>query len=98
MNVTLENFEEVSGARQCGHPRDPSGAGTAFASFDGQQARIVELRFFGGFSIEEAAETLGSGTPRSSVSEHGAGLGSAMHSGKLISHPSDFLKRALHTA
>ena len=29
--------------------------------FDEQQARIVELRFFGGLSIEEAAETLGVG-------------------------------------
>ncbi len=28
------------------------------ARFDEQQARIVELRFFGGLSIEEAAETL----------------------------------------
>jgi RNA polymerase sigma factor (TIGR02999 family) len=31
------------------------------ARFDEQQARIVELRFFGGLSIEEAAETLGVG-------------------------------------
>lgn len=31
------------------------------ASFDEQQARIVELRFFGGLSINEAAETLGVG-------------------------------------
>jgi RNA polymerase sigma factor (TIGR02999 family) len=29
--------------------------------FDAQQARIVELRFFGGLSIEEAAKTLGVG-------------------------------------
>jgi len=28
------------------------------ARFDELQARIVELRFFGGLSIEEAAETL----------------------------------------
>lgn len=31
------------------------------ASFDAQQARIVELRFFGGLSIEETAEALGIG-------------------------------------
>ena len=31
------------------------------AAFDEQQARIVELRFFGGLSIEEAAEALGVG-------------------------------------
>ena len=31
------------------------------ARFDEQQARIVELRFFGGLSIEETAETLGVG-------------------------------------
>jgi len=29
------------------------------AKFDAQQARIVELRFFGGLSIEEVAEVLG---------------------------------------
>jgi len=29
------------------------------AELDGQQARIVELRFFGGLSIEETAEVLG---------------------------------------
>ena len=31
------------------------------AAFDPQQARVVELRFFGGLSIEEAAEELGVG-------------------------------------
>jgi RNA polymerase sigma factor (TIGR02999 family) len=31
------------------------------AAFDDQQARIVELRFFGGLSIAEAAEVLGVG-------------------------------------
>jgi RNA polymerase sigma factor (TIGR02999 family) len=31
------------------------------ATFDEQQARIVELRFFGGLSIQEAAETMGIG-------------------------------------
>ena len=31
----------------------------ALATLDPQQARIVELRFFGGLSVEETAETLG---------------------------------------
>ena len=31
------------------------------AAFDEQRARVVELRFFGGLSIEEAAEALGVG-------------------------------------
>ena len=31
---------------------------TALARLDPQQARIVELRFFGGQSVEEVAETL----------------------------------------
>jgi len=31
-------------------------------ALDPRQARIVELRFFGGLSIEEAAEALGSST------------------------------------
>ena len=30
-----------------------------FAAIDARQARLVELRFFGGLSVEEAAETLG---------------------------------------
>ena len=32
---------------------------TNLSKLDAQQARIVELRFFGGFSIEEASELLG---------------------------------------
>ena len=34
----------------------------ALAEFDLQKSRIVELRFFGGLSIEETAEVLGIGT------------------------------------
>ena len=34
----------------------------ALAEFDPQKSRIVELRFFGGLSIEETAEVLGIGT------------------------------------
>jgi RNA polymerase sigma factor (TIGR02999 family) len=32
---------------------------TRLAEFDPQQAQLVELRFFGGLSIEESAEVLG---------------------------------------
>lgn len=32
---------------------------TRLAAFDAQKARIVELRFFGGFSVEETARALG---------------------------------------
>jgi DNA-directed RNA polymerase specialized sigma24 family protein len=32
---------------------------TRLAEFDPQQAHLVELRFFGGLSIEESAEVLG---------------------------------------
>jgi RNA polymerase sigma factor (TIGR02999 family) len=35
------------------------GALTALAAFDPRKARVVELRFFGGMSEEEAAEALG---------------------------------------
>jgi RNA polymerase sigma factor (TIGR02999 family) len=34
----------------------------ALAAFDAQKARVVELRFFGGLSIEETASVLGVGT------------------------------------
>lgn len=36
---------------------------TRLAEFDPQQARLVELRFFGGLSIEETAAALGISTP-----------------------------------
>ena len=29
------------------------------AAFDGQQSRVVELRYFGGLTIEETAEVMG---------------------------------------
>jgi RNA polymerase sigma factor (sigma-70 family) len=32
---------------------------TALAQFDARQSQIVELRFFGGLTIEETAEALG---------------------------------------
>ena len=33
---------------------------TALAAFDERKAKIIELRFFGGFSLEETAQALGS--------------------------------------
>jgi RNA polymerase sigma-70 factor (ECF subfamily) len=35
---------------------------TALAAFDERKAKVIELRFFGGFSIEETAQTLGIST------------------------------------
>jgi|SRR5512138_2626263 RNA polymerase sigma factor (TIGR02999 family) len=58
--LALSHAEEVSGTAEV----DLLGVHEALerlASFDAQQARIVELRFFGGLSIEEAAEALGVG-------------------------------------
>ena len=60
LNVTLDHFKEVSGAPD-GDILAIHQALERLAIFDEQQARIVELRFFGGLSIEEAAETLGVG-------------------------------------
>lgn len=60
VNVTLENFEDVASTLDV----DILAVHEALerlASFDPQQARIVELRFFGGLSIDEAAEILGVG-------------------------------------
>jgi RNA polymerase sigma factor (TIGR02999 family) len=58
--VTLSHPDEVAGAPEA----DVLAVHEALerlAAFDEQQARVVELRFFGGLSIEEAAEALGVG-------------------------------------
>ena len=58
--VTLGHADEVSGTPEV----DILAVHEALerlAAFDAQQARIVELRFFGGLSIDEAAEALGVG-------------------------------------
>jgi RNA polymerase sigma factor (TIGR02999 family) len=58
--VTLGHADEVAGAPEV----DILAVHEALerlAAFDAQQARIVELRFFGGLSIEETAEALGVG-------------------------------------
>lgn len=58
--VTLDHYEDVADNPEV----DILAVHEALqrlARFDEQQARIVELRFFGGLSIEETAETLGVG-------------------------------------
>jgi RNA polymerase sigma factor (TIGR02999 family) len=60
VKVTLEHFEDVTNTLDV----DILAVHEALerlAGFDPQQARIVELRFFGGLSIDEAAEALGVG-------------------------------------
>jgi len=60
VNVTLSHFDEVAATPDV----DILAVHEALeqlTTFDTQQARIVELRFFGGLSIEEAAEILGVG-------------------------------------
>ncbi len=36
---------------------------TALAAFDGRKCRVIELRYFGGLSVEETAEALGVSVP-----------------------------------
>ena len=52
---------------------------TALAAFDARKSQIVELRFFGGLSVEETAEVLNVSPPRSSVSRPLAPSSSATH-------------------
>ena len=57
-NLTLDDAHEV----MKGRPVDLlilDDALTALARLDSQQSRVVELRFFGGLSIEETAEAMG---------------------------------------
>ncbi len=60
VTVTLDHYDEVADTPDV----DILAVHEALerlATFDEQQARIVELRFFGGLSIQEAAETMGIG-------------------------------------
>ena len=47
---------------EAAHLLDLDGALTDLAGFDARAARVVECRFFGGFSVEETAEALGVGS------------------------------------
>jgi len=58
LKVELEAAMLLPGARDVDVVRLDD-ALTALAEFDPQQGRIVELRFFGGLSIEETAEVIG---------------------------------------
>jgi RNA polymerase sigma factor (TIGR02999 family) len=57
-NRTLEDFHAVTNGRPV-DLLDLDRALTALSKLDPKQARIVEMRFFGGLSIEESAEALG---------------------------------------
>ena len=56
-NCTVEDFHAVANGRPV-DLLDLDRALTALSRLDSVQARIVELRFFGGLSIEEAADAL----------------------------------------
>lgn len=58
--VSLAHADEIAGSPVV-DILDVHEALERLAAFDSQQARVVELRFFGGLSIEEAAEALGVG-------------------------------------
>jgi RNA polymerase sigma factor (sigma-70 family) len=55
---TLEDIHAIAEGRPV-DLLDLDRALTALSKLDPEQARIVELRFFGGLLIEEAAEALG---------------------------------------
>ena len=57
MKVTLDEAADVSTERAA-EMVALDDALTALAEFDPRKSQIVELRFFGGLSIEEAAEAL----------------------------------------
>jgi RNA polymerase sigma factor (TIGR02999 family) len=57
-NCTLEDSHAVANGRPV-DLLDLDRALTALSKLDPDQARIVEMRFFGGLSIEESAEALG---------------------------------------
>jgi RNA polymerase sigma factor (TIGR02999 family) len=60
VQVTLD--DRLLGAASAGEPADLIAldvALTKLAALDAQQARLVELRYFGGLSVDETAEALG---------------------------------------
>jgi RNA polymerase sigma factor (TIGR02999 family) len=61
IKVSLDDVLEISD-EQMGGMLELDEALTALERLDPQKSRIVELRFFGGLSIEETAEALGVGT------------------------------------
>lgn len=55
--LDLDNFPDV-GFDRCRELIALDDALTALAHIDGRKARVIELRFFGGMSVEETAEVL----------------------------------------
>jgi RNA polymerase sigma-70 factor, ECF subfamily len=59
--ISIEDTVSFAPAR--GHDiEDLDDALSALAAFDERKAKVIELRFFGGFSIEETAQALGIST------------------------------------
>ena len=56
--VEIEVAEISSGAEQSAEVLEVDEALTRLGEFDPQQARVVELRYFGGLTVEETAEAL----------------------------------------
>lgn len=61
MKISLDDILEISDERAADLIALDE-ALKALAEFDQQKARVVELRYFGGLSIEETAEVMGVGT------------------------------------
>lgn len=61
LKLPLERIEEPAAAPV--DLLDLDAALSELAAADARKARVVELRFFGGLSVEETAETLGVSTP-----------------------------------
>jgi RNA polymerase sigma factor (TIGR02999 family) len=62
LKVSLDELIELPAERATSEMLALDEALTALESFDAQKSRVVELRFFGGLSIEETAEVMGVGT------------------------------------
>lgn len=60
---------------------------TKLADLDAEQARIVELRFFGGLSVEEIAESMGISTP--TVKRRWSSARAWLHAEITEGHPHD---------
>lgn len=66
LKLPLERIEEPAGGWEGGSPvdlLDLDAALSELAAADSRKARVVELRFFGGLSVEETADVLGVSMP-----------------------------------
>jgi len=57
--VTLDEAVAIVDPAECEHWIDLDGALDRLAALDSRQAHVVELRYFGGLTVEETAEVLG---------------------------------------